>query len=93
MGELIMGIGTGVAIVGMGCRPPGDNNPNQYWDFMLRRGDGIVEVPAERWNADSFYDADPDAPGRPYARHGGFVTMSPGISTPSCSACHPTRPR
>ena len=73
-----MGIGTGVAIVGMGCRLPGDvNNPNQYWDFMLRRGDGIVEVPAERWNADLFYDADPDAPGRPYTRHGGFVTMSP----------------
>ena len=73
-----MGIGAGVAIVGMGCRLPGGvYTPNQYWDFMLRRGDGIVEVPAERWNVDLFYDADPDAPGRAYTRHGGFVTMSP----------------
>ena len=73
-----MGIGAGVAIVGMGCRLPGGvYTPNQYWDFMLRRGDGIVEVPAERWNVDLFYDADPDAPGRAYTRHGGFVTTSP----------------
>jgi len=73
-----MGIGTGVAIVGMGCRlPSGVNSPEQYWDFMLRHGDWTVEAPAERWNADLFYDADPDAPGRAYTRHGGFVTMSP----------------
>ena len=73
-----MGIGTGVAIVGMGCRLAGGvNSPEQYWDFMLRHGDWTVEAPAERWNADLFYDADPDAPGRAYTRHGGFVTMSP----------------
>jgi acyl transferase domain-containing protein/NADPH:quinone reductase-like Zn-dependent oxidoreductase/NADP-dependent 3-hydroxy acid dehydrogenase YdfG/acyl carrier protein len=67
-----------VAIVGMGCRFPGDvHSPDQYWQFMLRRGDGIIEVPSERWNADLFYDPDPDAPGRAYTRHGGFLTSSP----------------
>ena len=67
-----------VAIVGMGCRFPGGVfTPDQYWDFMLRRGDGIVEVPEDRWNVNLFYDADPDAPGRAYTRHGGFVTLSP----------------
>ena len=55
----------GVAIVGIGCRFPGGVfTPDQYWDFMLRRGDGIVEVPRERWNTDLFYDPDPTAPGR-----------------------------
>jgi acyl transferase domain-containing protein/NADPH:quinone reductase-like Zn-dependent oxidoreductase/acyl carrier protein len=70
--------GQGVAIVGIGCRFPGGVfTPDQYWDFMLRRGDGIVEVPRERWNTDLFYDPDPAAPGRAYTRHGGFVTRSP----------------
>jgi acyl transferase domain-containing protein/NADPH:quinone reductase-like Zn-dependent oxidoreductase/acyl carrier protein len=73
-----MDIGQGVAIVGIGCRFPGGVfTPDQYWDFMLRRGDGIVEVPRERWNTDLFYDPDPAAPGRAYTRHGGFVTRSP----------------
>lgn len=72
-----MGIGAGVAVVGIGCRLPGGvNSQNQYWDFMLRHDDGIVEVPAERWNAELVCDADPDAPGRAHTRHGGFVTMS-----------------
>jgi acyl transferase domain-containing protein/NADPH:quinone reductase-like Zn-dependent oxidoreductase/acyl carrier protein len=73
-----MNIGQGVAIVGIGCRFPGGVfTPGQYWDFMLRRGDGVVEVPRERWNTDLFYDPDPAAPGRAYTRHGGFVTRSP----------------
>ncbi len=73
-----MDIDHGVAIVGIGCRFPGGvYTPDQYWDFMLRRGDGIVEVPKERWNTDLFYDPDPAAPGRAYTRHGGFVTRSP----------------
>jgi acyl transferase domain-containing protein/NAD(P)-dependent dehydrogenase (short-subunit alcohol dehydrogenase family)/acyl carrier protein len=73
-----MNSGQGVAIVGIGCRFPGGVfTPDHYWDFMLRRGDGIVEVPGERWNTDLFYDPDPDAPGRAYTRHGGFVTRSP----------------
>lgn len=73
-----MDIGAGVAIVGIGCRFPGGVfTPDQYWDFMLRRGDGIVEVPGDRWNTDLYYDPDPEAPGRAYTRHGGFVTCSP----------------
>jgi len=67
-----------IAIVGMGCRFPGGvQSPGQFWDFLVGRGDGIVEVPAERWNSDLFYDPDPAAPGRSYTRHGGFLTTSP----------------
>ena len=73
-----MGIGAGVAIVGIGCRFPGGVfTPDQYWNFMLQRGDAVIEIPQDRWNVDLFYDADPDAPGRAYTRHGGFVTLSP----------------
>ena len=73
-----MDVGAGVAIVGMGCRFPGGVlTPQQYWDFMLRKGDGIVEVPGDRWNVNLFYDPDRSAPGRAYTRHGGFVAHSP----------------
>ncbi|WP_280252316.1 type I polyketide synthase [Nocardia abscessus] len=66
-----------VAIVGIGCRFPGGiEGPDSFWDLVVRKGDGIVEVPADRWNLAKFYDPDPDAPGRMYTRHGGFLTQS-----------------
>ncbi|NIL90373.1 Phthiocerol/phenolphthiocerol synthesis polyketide synthase type I PpsC [Rhodococcus fascians] len=66
-----------VAVVGIGCRFPGgvDDGPS-FWKFMLDKGDGIVDIPADRWNADRFYDPNPDAPGRAYTRRGGFLTQS-----------------
>ncbi len=66
-----------IAIVGIGCRFPGGVHDGQsFWDFMVSKGDGIVDIPADRWNADRFYDPDPDAPGRMYTRKGGFLTQS-----------------
>ena len=66
-----------VAIVGMGCRFPGNvHEPGELWNFLLARGDGISEVPADRWSLDRFYDPDPDMPGRMYTRSGGFLRDS-----------------
>ncbi|MEU7214106.1 type I polyketide synthase [Nocardia iowensis] len=66
-----------IAIVGIGCRFPGGiDDPASFWDLVLHKGDGIVEVPRDRWNLAKFYDPDPDAPGRMYTRHGGFLTQS-----------------
>lgn len=66
-----------VAIVGMGCRFPGGvTSPEQFWQFLVNKGDGIVPVPADRWRIEDYYDPDPDAPGRMYTKHGGFLTES-----------------
>lgn len=66
-----------VAIVGIGCRLPGKvSDPNQLWAFLLARGDGIVEVPADRWRLERYYDPEPDMPGRMYVRSGGFLQES-----------------
>jgi microcystin synthetase protein McyG len=63
-----------IAIVGMGCRfPGGGDNPAAYWQALRAGVDGIVEVPPDRWPIDAYYDPDPDAPGKMYTRHGGFI--------------------
>lgn len=66
-----------IAIVGIGCRfPGGATTPARFWE-MLRDGRDVVrEVPIDRWNLDEYYDADPDVPGRMYARTGGFLDDS-----------------
>ncbi|MEE6177835.1 SDR family NAD(P)-dependent oxidoreductase [Mycobacterium sp. 050134] len=66
-----------IAIVGIGCRfPGGAANPEQFWRFLVDKGDGIVPVPADRWRTEDYYDPDPDAPGRMYTKHGGFLRES-----------------
>jgi acyl transferase domain-containing protein len=63
-----------IAIVGIGCRLPGGiESPDQFWDFLCKGGDAIRDVPADRWDIDALYSADPAAPGKTYARRGGFL--------------------
>ncbi len=63
-----------IAIIGMGCRlPPDLEGPQALWELLLGRGDAIREVPPSRWNADAWFDADPEKPGRMYSKTGGFL--------------------
>src|SRR5207253_912595 len=63
-----------VAIVGMGCRFPGGIvSPETYWEALCRGLVAITEIPRDRWDADAFYDPDPDAPGKMVSRRGGFL--------------------
>ncbi|MEL6880506.1 MAG: beta-ketoacyl synthase N-terminal-like domain-containing protein, partial [Cyanobacteria bacterium J06607_10] len=63
-----------IAIVGMGCRfPGGANNPQQFWQLLSEGRDAISSVPSDRWNAEAYYDPNPDAPGKIVTRNGGFV--------------------
>jgi acyl transferase domain-containing protein len=36
-------------------------------------GNHYLQVPADRWDADAFYDADPDKPGMIPTTQGGFL--------------------
>ncbi|MGH2900211.1 MAG: polyketide synthase, partial [Solirubrobacteraceae bacterium] len=63
-----------IAIVGIGCRfPGGASGPDRYWQLLADGVDATRDVPAERWNVDEFYDANPDAPGKAYVRRGAFL--------------------
>ena len=63
-----------IAIVGMGCRFPGGvTTPKEFWELLAAGKNSITEVPEERWSIDEWYDEDPEAVGKMYARHGGFV--------------------
>ncbi|WP_158613084.1 type I polyketide synthase [Nocardiopsis sp. Huas11] len=63
-----------VAVVGMGCRfPGGASGVDAFWDLLVEGRSGVVEVPPDRWDLADFHDEDPEAEGRTYSRHGGFV--------------------
>ena len=58
------------------CRfPGGSNHPDDFWTLLREGKDGITEVPCDRWNIDTFYDPDPDAPGKMASRYGGFINQ------------------
>jgi len=66
-----------IAIVGIGCHLPGGvRSPADLWHLLLSQGDGMVDIPPDRWSLERFYDPDPEVPGRLYTRRGGFLQAS-----------------
>lgn len=64
-----------IAVVGIGCRfPGGAHSPDSFWDLLRDGRDGLVEIPADRWELDGFYDPDPGATDKSYVRVGGFLS-------------------
>src|SRR3954469_11238884 len=64
-----------IAIIGVGCRfPGGANDSEQFWHLLTDGVDAITDVPEDRWHLRAFYDPDPAAPGKTYARRGGFIS-------------------
>ncbi|AHH19543.1 polyketide synthase [Nocardia nova SH22a] len=67
-----------IAIVGIGCRFAGGiESPETFWDFVVDKRDGVVEMPADRWDYRRYYDPEPRTPGRSYTKRGAFMTVDP----------------
>jgi acyl transferase domain-containing protein/SAM-dependent methyltransferase len=63
-----------IAIVGVGCRLPGGvSGPDDFWRLLEGGVDAITEIPRERFDADAYFDPDPDAAGKIATRWGGFL--------------------
>lgn len=61
-----------IAIVGIGCRLPGDiHNPEQLWEFLVQGRDAITQAPADRWQWPAGIDPRSSHPG---IDCGGFLT-------------------
>lgn len=61
-----------VAIVGIGCRLPAlIEDPTALWQALLKGVDAVRQVPADRWNATAWADA--EASGGAANRRGGFL--------------------
>ncbi|MDB5707596.1 MAG: putative non ribosomal peptide synthetase protein [Sphingomonas bacterium] len=63
-----------IAVIGMGCRfPGGATNPERFWELLARGGDAVAEIPADRFDLDTWWDADPETPGRIYVRDAALL--------------------
>ncbi|QRR36015.1 type I polyketide synthase [Hydrogenophaga sp. YM1] len=63
-----------IAIIGMGCRFPGQaDTPEAFWSLLHSGRDAVTEVPPHRWDVERYYDPNPDAMGKSYTRWGSFV--------------------
>jgi len=63
-----------IAIIGMGCRFPGDaETPEDFWKLLYNGTDAITEIPSDRWNINNYYSSDPKEPGKICTKNGGFL--------------------
>ncbi len=65
-----------IAIVGVHGHYPQSRDMDAFWQLLRDGRDATETVPADRWDADAYYDADPAAAGRGriYCRSGGFLS-------------------
>ena len=70
------------AIIGYAARFPGAADADEFWEVLRDGRDVISEVPADRWDADEFYDPEPGAPGKVVTRRAGFVDDVTGFDAP-----------
>ncbi|MFE3590627.1 SDR family NAD(P)-dependent oxidoreductase, partial [Streptomyces niveus] len=63
-----------LAIVGVGLRMPGDaDDLDSLWKVLAEGRDTVREIPADRFDADAYYDPSPDIEGTTYVRHASFL--------------------
>ncbi len=63
-----------IAIIGIGCRFPGNvHDTESFWKLLVEGREAVSEVPADRWNIERFYDPEPGIAGKTFAKRGGFL--------------------
>ncbi|MDH2428367.1 type I polyketide synthase [Sphaerisporangium sp. TRM90804] len=64
---------TRIAIVGMACRYPDATSPRELWENALAGRRAFRRLPDVRMRAEDYYDPDPAAPDRFYARTAAVI--------------------
>lgn len=65
--------GGDIAVVGASALYPGSVGGAAFWTNILSGRDFMSDVPADHWLVEDYYDADPRASGKVYAKRGGFL--------------------
>ncbi len=66
-----------IAVVGLGCIMPGALDVPTFWRNILERRDLITDIPKTHWSVEDYYDPNPKAPDKTYARRGAFLPEVP----------------
>ncbi|ETR73947.1 MAG: hypothetical protein OMM_00565 [Candidatus Magnetoglobus multicellularis str. Araruama] len=74
---------TSVAIIGMSCRFPSADHPEQFWEMLINGQDAIQTIPKNRFDYEQYYDPDSKRTGTMYTNKGGFLN-TPGAFDPKC---------
>ena len=62
-----------IAIIGMACRLPGANTPDEFWQLLSSKGEALRTLPAGRWEGSGVAVAEGVGPGRVTTLRGGFL--------------------
>jgi polyketide synthase PksN len=65
--------GDPVAIIGLAGRYPKANTLQEFWANVSGGLDCIEEIPQDRWRQERYFDKNPGASGKAYAKWGGFL--------------------
>lgn len=66
-----------LAVVGMGCRFPGADGLDEYWNLLREGRSGITTFPPERLDPELYYHPEKGHPGTTYSCVGGVVPLRP----------------
>lgn len=69
-----IGLDDPIAIIGIACRFPGANGPEEFWQLLREGRCTIDSVPADRFDIEALYDPTPATPGKVMSRWGGFLS-------------------
>ncbi|XP_030254965.1 highly reducing polyketide synthase 40-like [Sparus aurata] len=53
-----------IAVIGIGCNFPGGEGLDNFWRVLLEGKNCVVDIPAERFDTNFWYDADESKPGK-----------------------------
>lgn len=65
-----------ICIVGIGCVLPDANNPQEYWNNLLKGNCSIKKVSEERWKSHLYFSADKEKEDKTYSNVAAFIEDS-----------------
>ncbi len=65
-----------IAIIGLGCRFPGDiSSPEDFWELLMSGKDTIANIPESRWDGQAYYSPNYDDAGKIITTKGSFFSQ------------------